>query len=335
MFERLAKLTWRLPVVVLYIAGLAGCGVIAPSPDVGGEWKALLDDIRVFERRIGFRDTDNFADLAVDTESFPFCGQVSRWYLPYSYEDPAIQWHESMPEEKCRNAGPDVDVYFGASEALGEIGTPATLSMVSGKLDRFVYLVIHEDCHDQFDLPYGIEEALCNVITYRGMAAFASEKFRWYAGEGRAIRRYAEMQSKVVRETIAFYDRLVAVYERHGRGEIPPEALLKQRAAIFRQAERVLGYRPDDMNNVSIANDMTYSRHYPFLESVHEALGRDLARTVEFFRYVDKIKPTPAAVMKRHRIADENSIAFIRVYEEAVMETVRKALVEKVGPAPR
>ena len=24
--------------------------------------------------------------------------------------------------------------------------------MITGKLDRFIYLVIHEDCHDQFEL---------------------------------------------------------------------------------------------------------------------------------------------------------------------------------------
>jgi len=57
---------------------------------------------------------------------------------------------------------------------------------------------------------------------------------------------------------------------------------------------------------VRIANYMTYSRHYPFLESVFVALGSDLARTVALFRQVDNIKPSSAAVMQQRRIAKED-----------------------------
>lgn len=327
-------------VVAPLAALIAGCvplrDIFVPSPGVSSEWAPFLDDIRTFERRIGFEDTNNFLDLSQEQELFSFCGYASRFHLPYSYEDPAIRWLKSVTEQECRTIGRDADVYFGAVEALGEVGTPVTPAMITGKLDRFLYVVIHEDCHDQFELPRGIEEALCDLITYKAMAVFAGEKFKWYAGGGRAIRRYADEQSRITRATIAYYEQLAMLSARYERAEISSDVFLRERTAIFKKAERPLAWTGRELNNVGIANDMTYSRHYPFLEQVFDALGRDLARTVAFFRNVDQIKPSREAVMQRHRIADERSIEFIRAYEAAVLETIKKALSEQAaGTATR
>ena len=324
---------FRLVVVLLLVALAAGCAqlreLITPAPGVTGEWVELLKEIRAYERRIGFADTDNFIGLSREHDTFPVCGYASRLTLPYSYQDPAIKWLDSATEVQCLSYGPGADVYFTTVEAWGEVATPATTAMITGKLDRFIYLVIHEDCHDQFELPYGIEEALCDLITHKGMAAFAKGKYGSYAREDRAVRRYSETQSRLARATIAQYERLAGLYARYERNEISSDALLRERAAFFRKALRPLAWSKGELNNVSLATHMTYSRHYPFLESVFDALGRDLARTVAFFRHVDKIKPTRVAVMQRHRIAEENSMEFIRAYEAAVVETIRRGQTTK------
>ena len=325
---------------VLLAVLTVGCAemrdLVAPSaPGVPDEWAPLLAEIRAFERRIGFHETDNFHKLDDEQEAFPFCGQVSRLYLPYSYEDPAIRWLDSVSEKECREAGRSADAFFGAVEAWGEVGTPVTPSMVAGRIDRFIYLVIHEDCHDQFDLPYGIEEALCNLITFKGMALFGGEKFWRFTASNRAIRRYADTQSSLARATIAYYDQVAALYARYERAEISPEALLRERDAIFRKAERALDWVRGELNNVSLATDMTYARHYPLMESVFKALGGDLARTVVFFKQIDKLKPSKAAVLKRHRLASVEDVKFIRAYEAAVVETIQKALSEQAGTAIR
>ena len=321
---------------VLLAALVAGCAglreLISPSaPGVADEWAALLIEVRAFERRIGFVDTANFVELSDEQDALSFCGYASRLTLPYSYEDPAIRWFDSETEEECRARGHDSDVYFGAVEALGESGTPVSASMITSKLDRFIYLVIHEDCHDQFDLPYGIEEALCDLITYKAMAAFTDEKYGAYAREHRAIRRYAETQSRLNRATIIYYEQLAALYARYERKDISSDELLRQRAAIFRAAEKPLAWSQGELNNVGIANHMTYSRHYPFLESVFDALRGDVAQTVAFFRHVDKIKPASAAVLEQHRNGGEKRVEYIRAYEAAVMETVREALANAGG----
>lgn len=333
--EDSCAISWRGLLATALVILTAGCaqlgGIFAPTaPFVSGEWAELLKEVRVYERRIGFVDTDNFTDLTQDYEAFVFCGVASRLVLPYSYQDPAIAWSETRTEEECRERGKDADVYYGAVEAWGEVGTPVTPAMITSKLDRFLYLVLHEDCHDQFQLPYGIEEALCDVITFKGMAEFTRARFGAFSIGHRSILRYADAQSRITLATIATYSRLETLYGRHARGELAAEALLQQRAAIYKAAEKPLAWTKGELNNVSLANHMTYSRHYPFLESVFNALGRDLPSTIAFFRHVDKIKPEPEAVMRQRRL-QKGSVEFVRAYEAAVVETIRNALAEQTN----
>jgi len=331
---------FRLILSVLLVAS-AGCAVLRdattrlPGPRLYEKGAALIGGIRDFEQRIGFQPTDNFQDLDQATESYPFCGYVSQLYLPYSYEDPAIQWREVETEAECRSqAGAGADVYFGQTEAIGEIGTPVTMSMLSGSLVRFVYLIFHEDCHDQFDLPFGIEEPLCNVIAYNAMAQYAAERDRFNAIERVAMRRYGERESERTRAAKAHYEQLEAQYARYARGELGVPALLEERARIFARAERSLAWEKGSLSNVGIANDMTYSRHFPYLESVYVALGRDLGATVSFFRRVDRLKPAKAAVLKQRKLKSEQSVEFVRAYEEAVLEVIRRELPSAAGQSP-
>jgi len=108
------------------------------------------------------------------------------------------------------------------------------------------------------------------------------------------------------------------------------DAVAAERAKIFASAERTLAWPKGALNNVGIANDMTYSRHYPYLESVYVALDRDLARTVAFFRQVDRAKPPRAAVVKRLKLKDDKGLDFIRAYEAAVLETIEKELASEL-----
>lgn len=299
------------------------------APRTQAEWTAIATDVRAFQRRFGFQDTKNFQRFGEEGEAFPFCGVVSSFYLPYSYEDPAIRWLESVPAEECKAMGEHLDISHGASEALGESESPVTPAMLAAPLPRLVYLIIHEDCHDQFNLPFGIEEALCNVITYNAMTAFADEKYRGLPAEANAIRRYARDGARNSHLTVTFYERLAALYARHERSEINSATLLRGRERIFRQAERSIAWPSGMMNNVWIANHMTYSRHYPLIERVHETLGRDLARTVAFFKQVDAMKPQAARVMTQHGLKADKGVEFIRAYEAAIVETIETALAKR------
>jgi len=317
----------RLAGLALLVAMTAGCtGVRVPKA-----WEPLLEEVRAFEQRIGFKKTATFVEFSEDQGRVRFCGHVSRLYLPYSYEDPAIRWYDVATERECRAHADGADAYFGTVEVLGEAGAAVSPEVLDVQLQRFLYLVIHEDCHEQFAFPYGIEEALCNLIAYKGMARFSEEKYGPQAREYVAIQRYANGESERTRRIRAFYEQLAGHYARYERGEMSEEALLDERARVFGRAERALAWRRGSLNNVGMANEMTYSRHYPLLESVYDALDRDLARTVAFFRRVDAIKPSSNEVMKKHGIADKDGVDLIRAYEAEIVRTIEAELPE----APR
>jgi predicted small lipoprotein YifL len=313
----------RFVLLALLVATLAACGVRVPRA-----WEPLLDEVRAFEQRIGFRKTATFVEFSEEQGRVPFCGHVSPLYLPYSYEDPEIQWHNVATERECRARADGADVYFGTVEVLGESGAAVSPEVLAVRLQRFLYLVFHEDCHEQFDFPYGFEEALCNLIAYQAMAQFSAEKYGPKAREHLAIARYTSVEAKRTHTVKALYEQLAGYYARYDRKELSAEALMKERALVFGKAERALAWRRGTVNNVGMANEMTYSRHFPLCERVHEALGRDLARTVEFFRRVDRAKPSPEEVMKRHRITSKESVGFIRAYEAEVVKTTEAMLAK-------
>ena len=327
----------RLTRALALSALLALCGCFAPRgdselaiPRSHENWTGLVSEVRAFAQRMGFEETKNFRTFSSETKEFPFCGYVSRSYLPYSYEDPAITWLNAHTKEECHAYGEDADVTFGTTEAVAERETPVTLSMLVAPLNRFLYLVVHEDCHDQFGLPYGIEEPLCNVIAFKAIAAFGEARFKSMA-ERRAIQRLACDGAAHSRVTVASYERLAALYEQHEQARLSQTALLKERARIFRTAEKQLSWPRGSMNNVWIANAMTYSRHYALIERVFEALDRDLARTVAFFKQVDAVKPSPAEVVAKHRLATDSSVEFVRAYEAAVVGTIERELAAVIS----
>ena len=318
----------RLALLALLAVTLAACtGVRVPK-----EWAALLEEVRAFERRIGFRKTATFAEFSQDQGRVAFCGHVSPYYLPYSYEDPAILWYDVKTERECRAHADGADIYFGTVEVLGEVGAAVSPEVLAVQLQRFLYLVFHEDCHEQFEFPYGIEEALCNLVAYAAMAQFSEEKYGPKAREYLVIQKYTTTEARRTRNIRALYEELAGHYARYDRRELTAEALLKERARVFGRAERELAWRRGSLSNVGMANEMTYSRHYPLFEAVYEALGRDLARTIEFFRRVDRTKPSPEEIMKKHRIAAKDSVAFIRAYEAAIARSVEAELARTKRP---
>ncbi len=330
--RKVGRLARGCAMAVLLVTAVAGCTQLGdwltPSPRAPGEWTALVAEVRVYERGIGFTDTKNFVEATQEQEAYPFCGYASRWVLPYSYQDPAITWITSVTRDQCRALAGEDDVFFDVAEAVGEMGTPVTPAMLEGKLNRFLYLIIHEDCHDQFDLPFGIEEALCEFITFKGMVAFGDAKYGLQAREDRELRRYADLQSQRTRALTAYYAQLAALYERYDRKEITREELLRERAAIYRSASVPIGVPVADLNNVRMANGMTYSRYYALVETVFEAQGSDLGRTVAFFRRVDKAKPPRAAVLKRLNLKSEKTLEFVQAYEQATVDTIRRMLAD-------
>lgn len=288
----------RALLVLLLFAGCAqrDSGETRVDGDTATPWPEVIAQAKAFTYRIGFVPTANFTHASQDLRDFPFCGRASRLVLPYSYEDPAIEWVEVATPQQCLDAAPTLDVYHGMSEAVGEVATPVTPAMIASGVPRMVYLVVHEDCHDQFTLPYGIEEPLCELISYRAMMEIATLPGPWSAAERREIRAYAQRNASRIPLNLRYYQQAAELYARHARGELGEQSLLRERAALFTRAETSTGSPAGSLNNVVLANRMTYARHHPFMERVFDRLGSDLGRLVAFFQQVDALVAAAPAV---------------------------------------
>jgi hypothetical protein len=145
---------------------------------------------------------------------------------------------------------------------------------------------------------------------------------------------HASGASTFARTTIRYYEELATLYAANGKlAAGSARDVLGKRAEILKRASRALGWDSAEMSNVLLANSMTYSRHYPFVEEVFAALGGDVARMVSFFREVDARRLKPGEVMRRHGLATAGSVEYLRAYEGSVVETARRLLGRGTGPS--
>lgn len=286
--------TWRalrtlLTMVLLAVVGCAQRDSADDGQRVEREtpWQETIAQAKAFTYRIGFVPTANFTHASADLPGFPYCGRASKLVLPYSYEDPAIEWLDVATPEQCRDIPPSMESYHGMSEAVGEVASPVTPSMIASGVPRMIYLVVHEDCHDQFTLPYGIEEPLCELLSYRAMTEMAAQPGPWSAAERRAIREYALHNASRIPLNLHHYQQVAALHERHARGEVDQAGLLRARAVLLSRAEAATGSPAGSLNNIVLANRMTYARHYAAIERAFERVGSDLGRLVALFQQVD------------------------------------------------
>ncbi len=310
----------------LAFAILGGCAGIEAAPSMGSvpnpsaERMVLVREAQKFGETIGFAPTNNFKTYAAARSGYAWCGYVPRLYVPYSGTDPAIRWKGASSATECRPEE-GYDVVYRTAEAVAGIGTPVTAWMMSASLPRLMYLVFHEDCHEQFSLPLGIEEAACNVIGVEAGAAFGKEKYGPKSAEYKALAASVRSTANHARIVNAHYAQLERLQERYVQREVTEAVFLKERAAIFRAAERALRWKPGDLNNVSIADELTYSRYHELAELVFEATGRDIGRTIAFFKKAAAELPDTEEVLEACS-CEESSVEFVRAYEAAVAAVI-------------
>ena len=246
----------------------------------------LIGKIKAFEKTLGFKETDNFRYYSETTEAFDYHYFTSRTALPYSFEDPLLQWGVGSSESVSIDRK-KYDVFYYSVEAVAGVKTPVTRSLLKAPLPRFIHVIFHEDWHEQIDLPNGIEEPAAEVIGYGAALLFAGEEF----GRDSAVYRTLEAQYENKLKESMVYDRyhhlLDTLYMAFQSGEIAEAQTLSGKtgllASLGDDLEQIWGAQPDQLNNAYLAFQITYSRHFPLMYELYSATGPDLAKTIEIF----------------------------------------------------
>ncbi|MFH1651188.1 MAG: aminopeptidase [Chloroflexota bacterium] len=306
--------------VILAVIVVAGLFLLPACPATGGltrEEQSRLEMVREMkdlEKRLGFAETRNFLTYQPETQAYDYYFYTSATELPYSLDDPRLR----SASGTAANATVDRennDVFFYSIEAVAEIGTPVTRSLIRAPLARFIRVVFHEDWHEQIALPLGIEEPTGEVVSYAAATLFALEKFgadsavyRTLAGEFGG--RLAE--SRVYGDTCA---RLEALYAEYDAGRLSRPETLRRKAELLRELagglRGIWGAAPEQLNNAYLGFQMTYLRHMPAVYAAYAAQGGDLARTVALFRQMPG-QGEPFPTLADVKALEQQALAYLR-----------------------
>ena len=277
--------------VVLFLV-LPGCRLLGGSGRLSDEQTyklELITEIKSFENRLGFSETENFKAYSDETEAYDYSFFTSKTELPYSLDDPLLQNAAGKPESIPIDLATH-DVFFYSIEAIAGIKTPVTRSLLKSPLPRFIHVILHEDWHEQIDSPLGIEESSGEVVSYAAAILFAEEKFGRDSAVYQTLKEDFGNRLRESQVYQQYYDKLGLLYASYSSGGISPAATLSRKANLLEamkdDLKDIWGASPKQLNNAYIAFQMTYLRHLPLMYQVYSATNSDLMATMAIFRSI-------------------------------------------------
>ncbi len=270
--------------IVVSAAAFSSCQPSAPA--AGEQRLKLIEEIKAFEKELGFLETENFKVYSPEIGAYDYLFYTSSTQLPYSLDDPAlisaIGTRDSVSLDYQK-----YDAYFYSIPSVAGEGTPLTESLVKEPFFRFIHIIFHEDWHEQIDLPTGLEEPSAEVISYAAAKLFAGDKFGQDSQTYRTLSRDLDnklRESEVYRK---YYTRLTALYGQYHEGKLSELDTLTGKARLLEtmgdELYSIWEGKPDQLNNAFIAFQMTYYRHLPLMSDVLQANDSDLRETIRIF----------------------------------------------------
>lgn len=280
----LIVLSWLFALAVV----VSACKPAATSTSLSeNERLELVKEIKAFQKKLGFDPTENFASYSDKKEAYDYYFYAPVADLPYSLDDPALKYGEGT----ARTSSIDTrkyDVFYYSIPALAGISTPITKSLLESPLHRFIFIVFHEDWHEQIKSPLGIEEASGELMGYVSSLLFTEERF------GRDSEVYAtldrELTNKLKESRVfqSYYEKLAALYAENRSGKVTEAETLSRKSQLIRSLDDdiygVWGKRRDQLNNAFISFQMTYFRHLNLMHDVFSASNSDIMATIKVLR---------------------------------------------------
>ena len=300
-----------LPLLIVLLIAIPECKLSNPHGDLSDEQQYKLDlitEIKAFEKKIGFNETENFKTYSDETKAYDYSFFTSITTLPYSLDDPLLQAATGKPE----NIPIDLekyDVFFYSIQAIAGGETPVTKSLLQASLPRFIHVIFHEDWHEQIDSPLGIEEPSAEVVSYTAAMLFAKEKFGQNSEVYETLQKRFNKKLEESELYQQYYDELNILYSSFHSGVVSEADTLAQKARLLKEMEKELknlwGAAPRQLNNAFISFQMTYFRHFPLIQRVYSATNYDLAETMAILRSVPAQEVAFGAVAEAKSIEKE------------------------------
>jgi len=240
----------------------------------------LIEEIKEFERELGFADTANFRTYSPEIGAYHYLFYTSSTQLPYSLDDPALMAAIGTRDSVSLDYQ-KYDAYFYSIPSVSGEGTPVTESLMRAPLERFIHIIFHEDWHEQIDLPLGLEEPSAEIIGYAAAILFTGDKFGHDSQVYETLKKHFDNKLRESEVYGEYYDKLSALYAQHHEGKLTELDTLIRKARLLEtmgnELHRIWGGKPDQLNNAFIAFQMTYLRHLPLMYEVLAANDTDIS----------------------------------------------------------
>lgn len=242
----------------------------------------LVREIKAFEARLGWKPTDNFGQYSRTRGVYPYC--------TYAGEFDFILSNSTTEKKKCEEEGAGRDTVYSEIEAIAGSNTPLSRSLVADGLPRFIYLIFHEDFHEQIlGVPtLEINESAAQLISLLAGRDFAREKY----GEGSKVYRLlaadVELSLASARIENRYHKELSNLYDRVLRGELGREEGLEKKALLFKEmrgeckkgVKLATSFSCEDMtNNAVFATNIPYAMYYPLFYDLYQSCALDVKKT--------------------------------------------------------
>jgi hypothetical protein len=273
----------------------------------------LIKEIKIFEKRFGFKETPNFKHLSSWISVYYILWYCPKFSLPYSYDDPQMNWRIFYQRPKKLPIDAETfDYFYHRVEALAG-KSEITPALLKAPLDRMIMVIFHEDFHEQINyFPTGLEEPFASLAGYLLALDFSKEKFGRDSKVYQKLKRNLEYNLKSERIYRKHYRILTQLYQNFREGKISKKEALKLREKIFENLDRELNTLAQKIgikvpkikrNNATIALSLTYLRHLNLAYRVYLA-SSDLKETLKVFQSLPLISFflfTPKEIQSREQ----------------------------------
>lgn len=281
---------WLTALAILALWAAPVCAGDASATAVAGNRGDLVGAIKHVERNLGFRRTRNFEKVSPVSAVAYRCYYSGKLELPASYE----QLQMSLGS----NAGCPVDprqydVFFYPMEAMGNGKSPVSASLAHASVERFLFVVPHEDFHANRELrklPSTWGEASATLIGFLTAAEVARQRFGAHSEVYQDLQREPDLFARKAEIVNRYFAALGQLYALAHSGQISArDALAEKQQAFDRIHQECIAITPNPKsfkrglaadNNAGLAFDETYTKYYPLMYQLYVAEGRALKPTL-------------------------------------------------------
>lgn len=247
----------------------------------------LIQKVKVFAPTLGLDTTSNFEKFEEGSGNYNLLYYHFKEDVPFSYMDNTMKFLFCPRDNLADNLLflvvqgvnlEDYDVFLYPSVALA-YGTIVTRRLLNAEPKYLASVVIHEDFHDNVQLPRHIDEAAASLVGIVGAEL--------YFGQNEVrIRQKLNDELRRSHDVIYCHKRLVELAGLYAADKISFQAYESEK-------QRLVSLLSVDTQNVTqVVFQHTYSYYFPLMCRLFYALNGDLARFVKVMKESPALPPS-------------------------------------------